>query len=100
MKTTPLTPILAAEGAEFGVVNGWERVAYIKPSPDFQETHGFRFNEAFDVVAAEVKAACSGFAVNVEEIPNSSLAWVANASNAINWLATWLANALSSPRLT
>ena len=35
-------------------------------------------------VAAEVKAACSGFAVNVEEIPNSSLAWVANASNAIN----------------
>ena len=24
-KTTPLTPVLAAEGAEFTVVNGWER---------------------------------------------------------------------------
>jgi len=55
-KTTPLTPILAAEGAEFDVVNGWERMAYIKPSPDFTETHSFRFNETFDVIAAEVDA--------------------------------------------
>ena len=54
IKTTPLTPVLAAEGAEFGVVNGWERVAYIKPSPDFTETHSFRFNESFDVVKQEV----------------------------------------------
>lgn len=60
MKTTPLTPILAAEGAEFGVVNGWERMAYIKPSPDFHETHGFRFNETFDVVADEVRAVQTG----------------------------------------
>ena len=60
MKTTPLTPILAAEGAEFGVVNGWERMAYIKPSPEFHETHSFRFNEAFDVVAAEVQAVETG----------------------------------------
>jgi len=55
-KTTPLTPILAAEGAEFGVVNGWERVDYFKPDPDFHETHGYRFDETFDVVAAEVTA--------------------------------------------
>jgi len=54
IKTTPLTPILAAEGAEFGVVNGWERVDYIKPAPDFTETHSFKFNETFNVVAAEV----------------------------------------------
>jgi len=59
-KTTPLTPILAAEGADFGVVNGWERVAYIKPSPDFEETFSFRFNETFDVVGAEVKAVQTG----------------------------------------
>ena len=61
MKTTPLTPVLAAAGAEFGTVNGWERVEYVKPSPDFHETHGFRFNEVFDVVArdvAAVQAAC------------------------------------------
>ena len=56
MKTTPLTPILAAEGAAFGVVNGWERMEYIKPSPGFHETYGFRFNEVFDIVAAEVSA--------------------------------------------
>ncbi|RYG92992.1 FAD-dependent oxidoreductase [Loktanella sp. IMCC34160] len=56
MKTTPLTPILAAEGAEFGVVNGWERVDYIKPAPDFAETLGFRFNEVHAVVGAEVEA--------------------------------------------
>lgn len=56
MKTTPLTPVLAAEGAEFGVVNGWERMAYVKPSPEFQETHSFHFNETFDVIGAEVSA--------------------------------------------
>jgi dimethylglycine dehydrogenase len=60
MKTTPLTAVLAAEGAEFGLVNGWERMVYIKPAPDFQETHGFGFNETFDVVAAEVRAVVTG----------------------------------------
>ncbi|MEX0317422.1 MAG: FAD-dependent oxidoreductase [Ruegeria sp.] len=54
-KTTPLTPALAAEGAEFTVVNGWERVDYIKPSPDFHPALSFDFDDAFDVVAAEVK---------------------------------------------
>ncbi len=56
MKTTPLTPVLAAEGAEFAVVNGWERADYFKPTPDFKETHSFRFNEVFDVVATEISA--------------------------------------------
>lgn len=54
-KTTPLTPIMAAEGAEFTVVNGWERVDYIKPDPDFHLSLTFNFDEAFDLVAAEVK---------------------------------------------
>lgn len=54
-KTTPLTPVLAAEGAEFTVVNGWERVDYIKPTPEFHPSLSFHFDEAFDVVAAEVK---------------------------------------------
>ncbi len=53
-KTTPLTPILAAEGAEFTVVNGWERVDYIKPDPGFHPSLSFNFDEAFDLVAAEV----------------------------------------------
>ncbi|MEM9475779.1 MAG: FAD-dependent oxidoreductase [Pseudomonadota bacterium] len=54
-KTTPLTPVLAAEGAEFTVVNGWERVDYFKPTPDFHPTLSFDFDEAFDIVAAEVR---------------------------------------------
>ncbi|MFD2740967.1 FAD-dependent oxidoreductase [Sulfitobacter aestuarii] len=53
-KTTPLTPVLAAEGAEFTVVSGWERVDYIKPAPDFHPTLSFDFDEAFDVIGAEV----------------------------------------------
>ncbi|MEL6522017.1 MAG: FAD-dependent oxidoreductase [Pseudomonadota bacterium] len=54
-KTTPLTPILAAEGADFTVVNGWERMDYLKPSPDFHFTPSFDFDETFDLVAAEVR---------------------------------------------
>ncbi|MEO1398546.1 MAG: glycine cleavage T C-terminal barrel domain-containing protein, partial [Pseudomonadota bacterium] len=54
MKTTPLTDTLAALGAEFGTVNGWERALYYKPDETFAEHHSFRFNETFDVVAAEV----------------------------------------------
>ncbi len=60
MKTTPLTAALAAEGAEFGTVNGWERIDYVKPSPDFTETLGFRFNEVHAVVADEVKSVAEG----------------------------------------
>ena len=56
MKTTPLTPVLASEGAEFGTVNGWERLEYIKPDPDFHEDYSFRFNNVFPLVAAEVDA--------------------------------------------
>ncbi len=53
-KTTLLSPVLAAEGTEFTVVNGWERVDYIKPTPDFSPTLSFDFDETFDLVAAEV----------------------------------------------
>nr|WP_040817688.1 FAD-dependent oxidoreductase [Litoreibacter arenae] len=60
MKTTPLTSTFVAEGAEMDIVNGWERIDYIKPSPDFEETLGFRFNELKDVVADEVKAIANG----------------------------------------
>jgi dimethylglycine dehydrogenase len=53
-RTTPLTPVMAAAGAEFTVVNGWERVDYIKPSPKFHPPLGYHFDNTFDVVAAEV----------------------------------------------
>ncbi len=53
-KTTPLTKRLGEMGAEFGTVNGWERALYFKPSADFEEKHSFRFNNTFDIEAAEV----------------------------------------------
>lgn len=59
-KTTPLTPILAAEGADFTVVNGWERADYFKPTPDFHPTLGFDFDETFDVIGEEVRAVQTG----------------------------------------
>jgi len=55
-KTTPLTPVLAADGAEFTAVHGGERVEYIKPSADFYPSLSFDFDETFDIVGAEVKA--------------------------------------------
>lgn len=56
-KTTPLTDTLGSMGAEFGTVNGWERALYFKPTDDFEEQHSFRFNNTFDIVAAEVSNA-------------------------------------------
>ncbi|MGB7287797.1 MAG: glycine cleavage T C-terminal barrel domain-containing protein, partial [Salaquimonas sp.] len=85
MKTTPLTPLLASEGAEFGVVNGWERVAYIKPSADFHETHGFKFNETFDVVGDEIKAVQTG--VGLTEV-NGFNRFEITGSGAKQWLDT------------
>jgi len=85
LKTTPLTPVLAAEGAEFGVVNGWERMAYIKPSTDFHETHGFRFNETFDVVGQEVRAVQTG--VGLTEV-NGFNRFEITGPGAKDWLDT------------
>lgn len=55
-KTTPLYPVLQAQGAAFGVVNGWERANFYKPTPDFVEEHSYHFCNWHDVVAAEVEA--------------------------------------------
>jgi dimethylglycine dehydrogenase len=85
MKTTPLTPILAAEGAEFGVVNGWERITYIKPTPVFHETHSFRFNETFAVVADEVRAVQTG--VGLTEV-NGFNRFEITGPGAMDWLDT------------
>lgn len=54
-RTTALTPVLDQAGAEFAVVNGWERAAYFKPTPAFVETHSFHFSNAHDLIGAEVR---------------------------------------------
>ncbi|MGI9394325.1 MAG: GcvT family protein, partial [Boseongicola sp.] len=60
MKTTPLTATLAEEGAAFSEINGWERVDYIKPTPEFTETLSFRYNEVHELVAEEVQSVHTG----------------------------------------
>ena len=66
MKTTPITGTLEAAGAEMGVVNGWERLEFVKPSEEFHETLGFKFNEVEPVVAAEIAHVAS--AVGMTEV--------------------------------
>ena len=50
-------------------------------------------------VAADVRAACTGRAVVISEIPSSSRAWAVKASFAISCWATWRASAWSTPTL-
>ena len=53
-RTTPLTPVLEAEGAHFAPINGWERAEVF--APGLHVTPTFRFDESFPIVAAEVEA--------------------------------------------
>ena len=54
-KTTSLYPVLEGMGAEFGVVNGWERATFFKPSDDFEHIPSYRYTPTKDVVSDEVK---------------------------------------------
>ena len=56
-KYTPLYDMLAAKGAEFGALNGWERVLYFHPAHnDFEHVPEFRFSTFYDQVGAEARA--------------------------------------------
>ncbi|MCP3935288.1 MAG: FAD-dependent oxidoreductase [Actinomycetia bacterium] len=55
-KTSPIYPVLKDKGAEFEVINGWERTSFYKASPDFVEEHTYRFANWHETVAAEVEA--------------------------------------------
>ncbi len=59
-KTTDLYPVLKEANAEFAVVNGWERLDYIKPNADFDETHSFKFNNTFELIGKEVERVQNG----------------------------------------
>ena len=82
-KTTPLTARLTGLNAEFATVNGWERAAFYKPSPDFKETLSFRFNNTFDVVAGEVDAVRN--AVGIMEVSGFNRFEITGAA-VHNWL--------------
>ena len=66
LRVSPLYDIMKGLGAEFTVVNGWERPDFFKPTPDFEEQHSFRINNVHDVVATEVKSVQN--AVGITEV--------------------------------
>ncbi len=53
-KTSPLYPVLRDRGADFGVINGWERTLFYKPDPAFDVELSWRFPNWHDVVADEI----------------------------------------------
>ena len=56
-KCTPLYDLLAAKGAEFGSINGWERVLYFHPDEnDFEHVPEFRFSTFHDQIGREARA--------------------------------------------
>jgi len=63
LRTTPLYPVLQQQGAEFGVVNGWERVSFFKPATDFVEEHGYHFGNCHEIVKQEVESLCRGVGI-------------------------------------
>ena len=63
LRTTPLYPVLRHQGAQFGVVNGWERVSFFKPTPEFIEQHGYRLNNWHAIVQREVDSLCRGVGI-------------------------------------
>ena len=82
-KTTPLTDVLAAKGAEFGVINGWERSLYFHPTTnDFEHVPAFRFSTYHDQVGSEVHAVRSN--VGVAEISGFTR-FLVEGADAIEW---------------
>lgn len=62
-RTTPLYPVLDQLDVAWGVVNGWERALFFKPTPDFEDEHSYRFTPTQDVVAKEIEAMTSNVGI-------------------------------------
>ncbi|SMC12641.1 GcvT family protein [Roseovarius aestuarii] len=92
-KASPLYPVLKAKGAEFGVVNGWERTDFYKPSNDFTESHGYRFQNSHDVVGAEVKALTNN--VGLAELSGFNRYRI-SGTGTLEWLSSLTCSRLSS----
>ena len=82
-RTTPLYNTLKKARAEFGVVNGWERATFYKPTPDFEENLTFRFPNWHEVVAKEVEAVHN--AVGLMEVSGFNRYEIRGAG-ALDWL--------------
>jgi len=92
-KASPLYPVLKAKGAEFGVVNGWERTEFYKPDADFQTTHGYAFQNWHDVVGAEIEALRSG--VGLAELSGFNHYRI-SGTDALDWLSSLTCSKVST----
>ena len=54
-RSTPLYAELDRQHCHWGVVNGWERALFFKPSPEFEDQHSYRFTPTRDVIAQEIE---------------------------------------------
>ncbi len=82
-KTTPLYPRLKARGAEFCVINGWERTTFYKPHSGFTATPSYRFPNWHSVVASEVSSLCED--VGIAEVSGFNR-YEISGKHAIGWL--------------
>ncbi|MEM0944653.1 MAG: aminomethyltransferase family protein, partial [Pseudomonadota bacterium] len=86
-RVTPLHGALAAEGARFGTVNGWERATFFPPER-FVEEHEFHFTPTREIVAEEVAAVQT--AVGIMEVNGFNRVEV-EGPGAGDWLASLVA---------
>ena len=85
-KTTPLTEMPRDKGAEFGSINGWERVLYFHPTEnDFEHVPAFRFSTFHDQVGAEAHAVRDN--VGVVEISGFTR-FLVEGEGSIEWFDT------------
>jgi len=92
-KTSPLYPVLKARGAVFGVVNGWERTNFYKPTPDFVESHGYRFQNWHDLVGAEIEALTES--IGLAELSGFNHYRI-SGTDALDWLSSLTCSPVSS----
>lgn len=84
-KTTALYDVIKAAGGSFTAVNGWERLDYIKPDPDFTEDLSFHFNNVHPLVGQEVAMVQNG--VGLCEV-NGFNRFEITGKNVADWLDT------------
>jgi dimethylglycine dehydrogenase len=92
-KTSPLYPVLKAQGAVFGVVNGWERSNFYKPTADFVESHGYALQNWHDVVGAEIEALAKN--VGLAELSGFNHYRI-SGSGALDWLSSLTCSPVSA----
>jgi dimethylglycine dehydrogenase len=92
-KASPLYPVLKARGAEFGVVNGWERTNFYKPTAGFIESYGYRLQNWHDVVGAEIEALTIN--VGLAELSGFNHYRI-SGTGALDWLSSLTCSPVSS----